>query len=120
MAEYYETAIVPARVRAPQDMSLAESTVKFATTWIIAALRNQKFFSLEEVKAAVKEKLDELNNTPFKKREGSRFSAYTSWHRTNFIYPFTLTSIINYFTLIIYACNIYVFIPFIYFSNNNI
>ena len=78
MAEYYETAIVPARVRAPQDKSLAEGTVKFATTWIIAALRNQKFFSLEEVKTAVKDKLDELNNAPFKKREGSRFSAYTS------------------------------------------
>lgn len=45
-------------------VSLAEGTVKFATTWIIAALRNQKFFSLEEVKSAVKEKLDELNKTP--------------------------------------------------------
>jgi transposase len=76
MAEYYETAIVPARVRAPQDKSLAEGTVKFATTWIIAALRNRKFFSLEEVKSAVKEKLDELNKTPFKKREGCRYSAY--------------------------------------------
>ena len=37
MAEYYEIAIVPARVHAPQDKSLAEGTVKFATTWIIAA-----------------------------------------------------------------------------------
>ena len=52
----------------PQDKSLAEGTVKFATTWIIAALRNRKFFSLEEVKSAVKEKLDQLNKTPFKKR----------------------------------------------------
>ena len=76
MAEYYETAIVPARVRAPQDKNLAEGTVKFATTWIIAALRNRKFFSLEEVKSAAKEKLDELNKTPFKKREGCRYSAY--------------------------------------------
>lgn len=54
MAEYYETAIVPARIRAPQDKSLAEGTVKFATTWIIVALRNRKFFSLEDVKLAVK------------------------------------------------------------------
>lgn len=90
MAEYYETAIVPARVRAPQDKSLAEGTVKFATTWIIAALRNQKFFSLEEVKTAVKDKLDELNNAPFKKREGSRFSAYTSEEK-EFMKPLPLT-----------------------------
>ena len=61
MAEYYETAIVPARVLHPRDKSLAEGTVKFATTWIIAALRNRKFFSFEEVQCAVAEKLEELN-----------------------------------------------------------
>lgn len=48
MAEYYETAIVPARVLHPKDKSLAEGTVKFATTWIIAALRNRKFFLLKK------------------------------------------------------------------------
>ena len=90
MAEYYETAIVPARVRAPQDKSLAEGTVKFATTWIIAALRNRKFFSLEEVKSAVKEKLDELNKTPFKKREGCRYSAYKE-EEQSFMKPLPLT-----------------------------
>ena len=90
MAEYYETAIVPARVRAPQDKSLAEGTVKFATTWIIAALRNRKFFSVEEVKSAVKEKLDELNKTPFKKREGCRYSAYKE-EEQSFMKPHPLT-----------------------------
>lgn len=76
MAEYYETAIVPARVLHPKDKSLAEGTVKFATTWIIAALRNRRFFSIEEVRKAVAEKLEELNHYPFKKREGCRRSAY--------------------------------------------
>ena len=55
---------------------LFDAYVKFDTTWIIAALRNRKFFSFEEVKSAVKEKRDELNKTPFKKREGCRYSAY--------------------------------------------
>ncbi|MCD7854077.1 MAG: IS21 family transposase [Clostridiales bacterium] len=90
MAEYYETAIVPARVRAPQDKSLAEGTVRFATTWIIAALRNQKFFSIDEVNAAVKEKLGELNKTPFKKREGCRLSAYKDEEQA-FMKPLPLT-----------------------------
>lgn len=76
MAEHYDTAIVPARVLHPKDKSLAEGTVKFATTWIIAALRNRKFFSFEEVKCAVAEKLEELNRYQFKKREGCRHSAY--------------------------------------------
>jgi len=79
MAEYYDTAIVPARVKHPQDKSLAEGTVKYASTWIIAALRNRKFFSLQEVTDAVKEKLEELNNRPFQKREGSRLTAFTTY-----------------------------------------
>lgn len=76
MAEHYSTAIVPARVRAPQDKSHAEGSVRFAETWIIAALRNQKFFSLEEVNNAVTEKLKELNSRAFKKRVGNRAEAY--------------------------------------------
>ncbi len=76
MAEHYGTAIVPSRVLHPKDKSLAEGTVKFATTWIIAALRNRKFFSFDEVKHAVAEKLEELNRYQFKKREGCRHSAY--------------------------------------------
>lgn len=76
LAEHYGTAIVPARVRHPQDKSLAEGTVKLASTWIIAALRNQKFFTIAEVKNAVKEKLNELNDRPFQKLEGTRRTAY--------------------------------------------
>jgi transposase len=62
LAEHYGTAIVPARVRKPRDKSHAEGSVRFAETWIIAALRNQKFFSLRELNEAVREKLEELNN----------------------------------------------------------
>ena len=42
MAEHYDTAIVPARVEHPKDKALAEGTVKFASTWILAALRERK------------------------------------------------------------------------------
>lgn len=76
MADYYDTAIVPARVKHPDDKPNAEGSVKFATTWIIAALRNFHFFSLEEVRSAVSEKLEELNSRPFQKRVGNRRFAY--------------------------------------------
>ena len=59
-----------------QDKSHAEGGVKFASTWILAALRDRKFFSVEEAKAAVAEKLEELNDRDFKKRPGSRREAY--------------------------------------------
>lgn len=76
LAEHYGTAVVPARVRKPKDKSHAEGSVRFAETWIIAALRDRKFFSLNEVKEAVAEKLAELNQRPFKQRKGCRLSAY--------------------------------------------
>ena len=76
MAAYYGTAIVPARVRHPQDKSHAEGGVRFASTWILAALRSRKFFTVEEAQSAVTEKLEELNDRDFKKRPGSRREAY--------------------------------------------
>lgn len=75
LAEYYGTAIVPARVRKPQDKSAAEASVRFAQTWIIAALRERKFFSIREMNEAIAEKLEELNNRPFQRMAGRRSSA---------------------------------------------
>jgi transposase len=76
MSDYYDTAIVPARVERAQDKSAVEGTVKHTSTWIIAALRNRKFFSIRELKAAVSEKLEEFNAKDFTKREGSRRTAF--------------------------------------------
>lgn len=76
MASYYDTAIVPARVEHPRDKSHVEGTVKVASTWILAALRSRRFFSVEEANEAVAEKLEELNERPFKNHPGSRRRAF--------------------------------------------
>ena len=78
LAEYYDTAIVPCRVEAPKDKSHAEATVNYAETWILAALRSEHFFTFEEAKEAVRHKVDELNDKPFKtpNRQGSRRSSF--------------------------------------------
>ena len=81
LAEHYGTTIVPARVEHPQDKSHAEGTVRYASTWILAALRDERFFSLSEAQAAVRSKLETLNDKPFKKREGTRRSAYLEEER---------------------------------------
>ena len=78
LAEYYGTAIVPARVRKPQDKGLVEKSVGFTSTWITAALRERKFFSFAEVKEAVAERLEVINTKPFQKRPGNRREAYIS------------------------------------------
>ena len=67
LAEYYVTAIVPARVRKPQDKGLVERSVGFSTNWITTALRDRKCFSFAEVKDAVAERLEVINTKPFPK-----------------------------------------------------
>ena len=72
LAEHYGTAVLPARVRAAQDKSKVERTVGIIETWIMAALMNVQFFSLPELNAAIKEKLEEFNTKEFQKIKGSR------------------------------------------------
>ena len=81
MSDHYGTAIVPARPKEPDDKPNAEGSVKYATTWILAALRNERFFSIEEARRAVAEKLEELNERPFQKRVGNRRLAYENEER---------------------------------------
>ncbi len=72
MAEYYGTAVIPARVRKPKDKSKVENFVRIAETWIFAALRNHTFFSLAELNKAITGKLEELNNRKFQKLDTNR------------------------------------------------
>ena len=61
MAAHYSTAIVPARPGKPRDKAKVEVGVQVATRWIAAKLRNQRFFSLAEINAAIRELLLQLN-----------------------------------------------------------
>lgn len=76
MAEHYNTAIIPARVRAAKDKPNAEGSVGVISTWITAALRNEQFFSLAELDKAIRRKLKEFVNRPFQKKEGTRYEIF--------------------------------------------
>ena len=76
MAEHYNIAIIPARVRKPKDKPNVEGSVGKISTWITAALRNEQFFSLAELNAAIREKLDAYNARKFQKKECSRLSLF--------------------------------------------
>lgn len=76
LASHYGTAVIPARPRKPRDKAKVESAVLVVERWILAALRNRKFFSLAELNQAIAELLEELNEQPFQKLEGSRRSLY--------------------------------------------
>ncbi len=82
MAQHYGTVVIPARIRKPKDKAKVESAVLVAERWILAALRNHTFFSIEELNKAIAEKLQELNSRKFKKMNGSRRSLYETIDRT--------------------------------------
>ncbi len=77
MARHYGTAILPARVRKPRDKAKVEAGVLLAQRWILARLRHQRFFSLDELNRAIRPLLFHLNQRSFKKLPGSRLSVFT-------------------------------------------
>lgn len=76
MSTHYNTAVVPARVRKPQDKAKAENGVLVVERWILARLRNRRFFSMAALNQAIGELLSHLNNRPFKKLDGCRKSHF--------------------------------------------
>lgn len=76
MAEHYGTAILPCRVRSPKDKAMVEGTVGVISNFILGALRNRQFLSLEELNEAISERLEVFNHKPFQKRYGSRASKF--------------------------------------------
>lgn len=72
LAAHYGCSILPARPVKPKDKASAENAVKFIETWVIAYLRNEKFFSLGELNRAVRERIDTLNAKPFQGLDYSR------------------------------------------------
>lgn len=76
MAKHYDTVILPARVRKPKDKAKAEIGVNLVSRWILAVIRNEKFYSLEDLNKRIRELLIKLNNKPFQKLEGNRHSKF--------------------------------------------
>jgi transposase len=61
MAAHYGTAIVPARPRKPRDKAKVEVAVQVIERWVLARLRNRRFFGLAELNQAMAELLADLN-----------------------------------------------------------
>ena len=72
MAQHYSIAVIPARPGKPKDKAKVEAGVLMAQRWILAALRNRTFFSLDELNQAIREKLTILNNRRFQKLNTTR------------------------------------------------
>lgn len=76
LAQHYITAVMPTGIRKPKQKPSVEGSVGKLATAVIAKLRNRDFGSFEELKAEVRDALEEFNTEPFQKREGSRYLAF--------------------------------------------
>lgn len=76
MCEYYHTAVIATRVKAPKDKASAEGSVGYLTNQIIGKIRNYKCSSIHELNNIIFNELNTLNAKPFQKREYSRTYVY--------------------------------------------
>lgn len=83
MAAHYDTAILPARPRKPRDKAKVEVAVQVAQRWILARLRNHRFFSLVELNVAIRRLLDELNMRVMRGYGASRADLFATLDRPN-------------------------------------
>ena len=75
-ATHYGCALLAARPAHPRDKPKVENAVLVVERWILARLRNRRFFSLDELNRAIAALLVDLNQRPFKKLPGCRRSAF--------------------------------------------
>ena len=80
-ATHYGTAILPTRVAAPRDKAKVETAVQIVERELLAPLRHHRFTSLAELNAALRERLDALNERPFQKLPGTRRALFEATDR---------------------------------------
>ena len=71
-AEHYQMAVLPTRVYRPKDKALVEGAVRIVYQQIYARMRNQKFYSLDDLNKAIREQLKHLNERKLSGRTYSR------------------------------------------------
>ena len=80
-ARHNGTAIIPAHVRKPKHKAKVEVGVQIAERWIIARLRKRTFTSLDELREAVADLVDELNTRVRRGVDRSRREIFESEER---------------------------------------
>jgi transposase len=75
-------AVVPARVRKPKDKAKVEVGVQIVQRWIVARLRNRRFFSLRELNEAIRVLTERLNDRVTRHLGSSRRKLFEEVERT--------------------------------------
>ena len=72
LSEHYQTTFTDTRPYHPRDKAMVERSVQICYNHIYAPLRNQVFTSLRQLNEAIRERLEALNERPYKASAYSR------------------------------------------------
>lgn len=71
-SEHYNVVVIPTRVRKPKDKSKVEVGVQIVQRWILARLRDKRFYSIADLNLSILKLLENLNNRQMKSYGKSR------------------------------------------------
>ncbi|GAC1576981.1 MAG: IS21-like element ISPsy14 family transposase [Candidatus Dormibacteria bacterium] len=72
LARHYGTVVLPTRPSHPRDKAIVEVGVQVAERWVLAPLRNRRFYSPGELNAAIAETTAAVNGRAFRGLPSSR------------------------------------------------
>ena len=73
---HYGVAVIPARVAKPRDKGLGENAVLQVERWVLAPLRKERFFSMQELNKAMRLNLTWLNDRERTNKAPSRRTVF--------------------------------------------
>ena len=81
LADHYSVELRATRVRKPKDKASVENLVSTVYKRIYAPIRDEVFYSIEELNARIEEQLSIHNSMDFQKREGNRSEIFEHYER---------------------------------------
>lgn len=123
LGNHYDLVVIPADAYKPKHKPHAENMVRQMETELLARMRNYQCFSIQEYNQELHRHLENLNNKPFQKKEGSRRSAFEEYEhpvlkplpRYQYEYCETKTAKVQTNCFIAYKKNFYS-VPYKYIS----
>lgn len=83
--QHYGSCVIPARVRKPKDKAKAEVAVQVVQRWVVAALRQKKFYSLEELNQNILALVNKINERKMRHLGRSRKELFEEFDRANLL-----------------------------------
>ncbi|MGQ0517245.1 IS21 family transposase, partial [Bacillus sp. D-CC] len=85
---------MPTRPRHPKDKGLVEVSVQIVQRSVLASMRNQKFFSIDELNQAIQQKMDLINRKTTRRFTISRYEQFLALDSKDLnplpLYPYEL------------------------------